>query len=106
VQNRCYARTEWDGAVRAVCRREGIAYQRFSLLTANRKVPATPVVRRIAERLERPVPAVIFRFALQVGMLPLTGSSNARHLRDDLGCFDFELDRDDVAAIERIALSG
>jgi diketogulonate reductase-like aldo/keto reductase len=27
VQNRCYARTGWDGDVRAVCRREGIVYQ-------------------------------------------------------------------------------
>jgi diketogulonate reductase-like aldo/keto reductase len=105
VQNRCYARTEWDREMRAVCRREDIAYQGFSLLTANRKELATPVVRRVAERLDRPVPAVVFRFALQMGMLPLTGSSNAQHLHDDLGCFDFELDRDDVAAIERIASS-
>ena len=36
VQNRCYAKTGWDRAVRTLCREQGIAYQGFSLLTANR----------------------------------------------------------------------
>ena len=35
VQNRCFARTGWDRAVREFCRANGIAYQGFSLLTAN-----------------------------------------------------------------------
>jgi diketogulonate reductase-like aldo/keto reductase len=105
VQNRCYARTGWDRDVRAVCRQEDIAYQAFSLLTANREALATPAIRQIAARLGRPVPVVVFRFALQVGMLPLTGSSSAQHLRDDLGCFDVELDGHDITAIERIASS-
>src|SRR5687767_7267124 len=35
VQNRCYASTGWDREVRAVCQANGIAYQAFSLLTAN-----------------------------------------------------------------------
>ncbi len=37
VQNRCYARTGWDANVRNVCRKHGIVYQGFSLLTANRR---------------------------------------------------------------------
>jgi diketogulonate reductase-like aldo/keto reductase len=105
VQNRCYARTGWDREVRAVCRQEDIAYQAFALLTGNREALATPAIRHIAARLARPVPVVVFRFALQMGMLPLTGSSNAQHLRDDLGCFDVELDTDDLAAIEGVASS-
>ena len=42
-------------------------------------------------------------FALEVGMIPLTGTSDAGHMRQDLECFDFELGAPDVAAIERVA---
>jgi diketogulonate reductase-like aldo/keto reductase len=104
VQNRCYARTGWDHEVRALCQKEGIAYQGFSLLTANRRELASPVVQRIAARVGRTVPQVVFRFALQVGMIPLTGSSDRTHLAEDLAAFDFTLADDEVAAIERVGL--
>jgi diketogulonate reductase-like aldo/keto reductase len=102
VQNRCFARTGWDREVRAFCRQHGIVYQAFSLLTANGRELASPVVKRIAERHRKTVEQVAFRFALQVGMLPLTGSRDATHLRQDLACFDFELDEDEVATLERV----
>ena len=35
VQNRCYAARGWDRDVRAFCAASGLAYQGFSLLTAN-----------------------------------------------------------------------
>ena len=46
---------------------------------------------------------VIFRFALEVGMIPLTGTSSAAHMDDDLAVFDLALSAGDVDAIERIA---
>jgi len=102
VQNRCFARTGWDREMRAFCREHAIVYQAFSLLTANERELATPAVRRIAARHQKTAAEITFRFALEVGMLPLTGSSDAAHLRQDLGCFDFELDEDEVAAFERL----
>jgi diketogulonate reductase-like aldo/keto reductase len=38
VQNRCFAHLGWDREVRAFCKKREIAYQGFSLLTANREV--------------------------------------------------------------------
>jgi diketogulonate reductase-like aldo/keto reductase len=104
VQNRCFARDGWNADVRAFCREHGVLYQGFSLLTANGPVVASPVVGRIAERLERTRAQVVFRFALQVSMIPLTGTSSATHMKEDLGSFDFVLEGDDVRAIERVAL--
>jgi diketogulonate reductase-like aldo/keto reductase len=46
---------------------------------------------------------VVFRFALEVGMIPLTGTSSPEHMRDDLACFDFELDPGDVRAIATVS---
>jgi diketogulonate reductase-like aldo/keto reductase len=103
VQNRCYARTGWDREVRALCRRHGIAYQGFSLLTANRAVLASAAVQRAAARVHKTAAQIIFRFALQVGMIPLTGTSDAGHMRADLQALDFALDGDEVDAIERVA---
>jgi diketogulonate reductase-like aldo/keto reductase len=100
VQNRCYARTGWDREVRGFCRARGIVYQGFSLLTANRAELATRAVTEVARRLGATVPQVIFRFALAVGMWPLTGTTDPQHMREDLACTSFELSEDDVARIE------
>ncbi len=90
VQNRCFASTGWDRPVRDYCREHGIRYQAFSLLTANSDVLGTDVVRRVASRLGASASQVVFRFALEVGMIPLTGTSNADHARADLAVFDLE----------------
>jgi diketogulonate reductase-like aldo/keto reductase len=103
VQNRCYARTGWDREVRALCTQHGVVYQGFSLLTANRAALASPAVHRAAARLAKTPAQVTFRFALQVGMMPLTGTSDPRHMREDLESFDLALSDDEVQAIERIA---
>ena len=43
---------------------------------------------------------VVFRFALEVGMIPLTGTSDPDHMREDLEVLDFRLDPEEVGAIE------
>ena len=106
VQNRCYAALGWDAAVRAICDREGVVYQGFSLLTANAHVVGGSVVRDIARRHGRAPTQVIFRFALQLGMIPLTGTSNPAHMGDELAVYDFELADAEFHAIERSGLAG
>jgi diketogulonate reductase-like aldo/keto reductase len=91
VQNRCYAARGWDADIRNICAAAGIVYQGFSLLTANKKTVASPAVASIANQHRKTPAQVIFRFALQLGMLPLTGTRNAGHMADDLNVFDFAL---------------
>jgi diketogulonate reductase-like aldo/keto reductase len=100
VQNRCYAERGWDRAVRAVCAERGIVYQAFSLLTANRDVLASRQVRAIAARHGKTAAQVVFRFARQVGMLPLTGTRSPQHMREDLAIDAFELSPDELATID------
>jgi len=102
VQNRCYARTGWDRDVRAFCNQHGIVYQGFSLLTANER-EISRGVGAIAKRHGRTPAQVVFRFALAVGMLPLTGTSDPLHMREDLESFELELDASEIESIERIA---
>ena len=105
VQNRCYAVQGWDYHVRRFCAANGIVYQGFSLLTANRGALTHPEMVRIAQRHGRSVAQVVFRFALDAGMVPLTGTTDAAHMRDDLIVFDFRLAPEDVERIERMAVS-
>jgi diketogulonate reductase-like aldo/keto reductase len=104
VQNRCFAVTGWDRQVRTFCSANGIAYQGFSLLTANRNVLAHPELARIAERHGRTVSQIVFRFALDVGMIPLTGTTSAEHMRSDLEVFNFQLNANELSRIETLAL--
>jgi diketogulonate reductase-like aldo/keto reductase len=102
VQNRCYAVQGWDQGVREFCCTHGLVYQGFSLLTANREVLAHPALGRMAERHGRTVSQIVFRFALDVGMVPLTGTTNADHMRQDLDIFDFRLEPEEVDRIEAL----
>lgn len=104
VQNRCFARTRWDAEVRAFCRRNGIIYQGFSLLTANTNELRNPRFRAIVARVGKTPAQVVFRFALQVGLLPLTGTTDATHMREDLAATEVELTVEDVETIEQIAV--
>jgi diketogulonate reductase-like aldo/keto reductase len=103
VQNRCYAVQGWDRRVREFCAAHRLVYQGFSLLTANREAMARSEMIRIAERHGRTVSQVVFRFALDVGMVPLTGTSNAAHMQADLDVFDFRLEPEEVNRIEGLA---
>ena len=100
LQNRCYAWSGWDRATREVCRERGVIYQGFSLLTANRAELASRPVKTIASRYGKTPSQVIFRFALQVGMICLTGTTDPTHMREDLDVFDFEMSEEEIATIE------
>src|SRR2546428_8898205 len=103
VQNRCFARVGWDRAVRAFCAERSIVYQGFSLLTANPEVLHHPLVGRAAARVKATPEQVVFRFARAVGMLPLTGTSDPEHMKQDLASRDLTLSPDEVRAIESLA---
>ena len=103
VQNRCFARRGWDREVRDICRGEGVVYQGFSLLTANRAELASPQLRRIASKHGRSGPQIVFRFALQIGMICLTGTTDTQHMREDLAVYEFELPEEDIETIARIS---
>lgn len=103
VQNRCFARLGWDREVRAFCRSHDIVYQGFSLLTANQEVLNHPPFIEVAAKLNATPAQVVFAFARAIGILPLTGTSSAEHMRQDLGSLQITLPDELARAIESIA---
>jgi diketogulonate reductase-like aldo/keto reductase len=103
VQNRCFARAGWDRDVRSFCRDRQIVYQGFSLLTANPEVLRHPLVAGLAARTKATAAQVVFRFAQAAGILPLTGTTDARHMKQDLASRELALSADEARAIESLA---
>ncbi len=102
VQNRCYAIRGWDRAIRQFCTANEITYQGFSLLTGNRDALAHRELLRIAKRYNRTVEQIVFRFAIEVGMMVLTGTTDPKHMQSDLDVFDFRLESDEVTLVEEL----
>jgi len=102
VQNRCFSRQGWDKAVRDFCRSHNIIYQGFSLLTANPEIFGHPAVQEISTRLDKTPAQILFRFAIHLGIVPLTGTSSKQHMQQDLEVLRFELAADDVDKIKKL----
>ncbi len=105
VQNRCYASDGWDQEVRNICRAKNIIYQGFSLLTANRVELKNPAVLALAAKYNKTIPQIIFRFCQQLGMICLTGTTNAEHMKTDLAIDDFALSAAEVSQLELLSES-
>jgi diketogulonate reductase-like aldo/keto reductase len=103
VQNRCFARLGWDRDVRRFCKECGITYQGFSLLTANQEVVNHPPLMAIAAEMNLTMAQLVFAFARAIGVLPLTGTSNADHMQQDLASRELQLPPELVEAMESIA---
>jgi diketogulonate reductase-like aldo/keto reductase len=103
LQNRCFADFGWDREVRSFCKKRKITYQGFSLLTANQEVLQHPALISFAQRLNATPPQVVFSFARAVGILPLTGTANPDHMKQDLASASVQLPPEVILAIESMA---
>ncbi len=111
VQNRFYFRENkygpaLDAEVRSLCHTHDIVYQGFSILTANRAVWAQTALHPIARRIGGTPAQVLFRYAMHLGILPLTGTSNAVHMRADLAYTSFTLTAEEQATIAALSHTG
>jgi diketogulonate reductase-like aldo/keto reductase len=47
---------------------------------------------------------LVFRFAMQAGMLPLTGTTDPQHMQEDLRSDQFAIAPDDLQRLEIIGM--
>jgi diketogulonate reductase-like aldo/keto reductase len=99
IQNRFYANTGYDRAIRDFCRDKGIIYQSFWTLTANPHILSDFTIQSLATKYQYSAAQVFFRYLTQIGIDPLTGTTSPIHMLDDLAIFDFELDSEECASI-------
>lgn len=102
IQNRFYAETGYDKAIRDFCREHRIIYQSFWTLSANPNVLAHPTLQAPAAKYRRNAAQIFFRYLSQIDIIPLTGTTSESHMREDLAIFDFELTVDECDAVEAL----
>jgi len=102
VQNRFYAETGYDRAIRAICARQRIVYQSFWTLSANPQVLAHATVGELASIHQRTPAQILFRYLTQSGVVPLTGTRSEAHMREDLSIVEFELTDAERRAMDNV----
>jgi 2,5-diketo-D-gluconate reductase A len=86
-------------AVREYNEAHGIVTESWSPLARGRVADA-PALDRIAEKHGKSAAQVTIRWHLQLGAVVIPKSSSLERVRSNFDVFDFELDADDLAAIE------
>jgi diketogulonate reductase-like aldo/keto reductase len=99
LQNRFYAESGYDREIRKFCRQHQIIYQSFWTLTANPQLLAHDTVTRLSAKYSRTPAQILFRYLTQSDIVPLTGTTSATHMREDLEIFDFQLAAGELAAV-------
>lgn len=106
VQNRFYAQTGYDAPLRQWCAQHAIVYQGFWTLTANPHILASDVVQHKARSHGRTEAQIFLRFLTQLGIVPLTGTTSALHMREDLDIFSFSLAQGEMEEILQLLGQG
>jgi diketogulonate reductase-like aldo/keto reductase len=102
LQNRFYAQTGYDREIRAFCREHAIIYQSFWTLTANPRLLAGASVAALAAKYARTPAQILFRYLTQNDIVPLTGTTSAAHMREDLAIFEFQLSDAELEAVSSL----
>jgi len=79
-----------------------LSYFALDMATPEESVVDQPVVRAIAERLQRTSAQVVLRWGVQRGTSIVPKTTNSKRLAENLALFDFELTSDDMATIGRL----
>lgn len=102
LQNRFYADTGYDRTIRDFCQQNHIFYQSFWTLTANPRILAHSVLQTLMEKYQRTAAQLFFRYLSQMDIIPLTGTTSAAHMVEDLAIFDFALTGDECVAVDAL----
>ncbi len=102
LQNRLYADTGYDVELRQFCLEHEIIYQSFWTLTANPHLLASQTMQDISRKHSVSPAQAFFRYLSLRGVQPLTGTTSATHMREDLAIVKIPLDAADCAAIDSL----
>jgi len=88
VQNRFYADSQHDVNIRAFCKEHDIEYQSFWTLTANPHAVRSQPVLDVARRSGLSPEGVFYAFCMALGISPLDGTTDERHMKEDAALMD------------------
>lgn len=102
VQNRFYADTEYDKEIRKWCLEKKIRYQSFWTLSANPQLLASKTIIKLALKYKKSEAQILFNYLHSQGVTPLSGTTSAEHIQQDLQAFDFVMSDDEKRSISEL----
>ncbi len=87
------------------CHEHSVAVQGWAPLGRGR-ISQDPVLARIGERYGKTSSQVAIRWIIQHQCLPLPGSKNEKHMRENMDVIDFTLSEDEMHEIDKKAKAG
>ncbi|WP_228712020.1 aldo/keto reductase family protein [Halarcobacter ebronensis] len=100
VQNRFYSQTGYDKEIRKWCKEKSIVYQGFWTLTANQTIVDSSLVFDLSEKYRVNQATIFYRFLNHIGIVPLNGTTNTEHMREDMKINSFELTKNEIEWLE------
>jgi len=79
VQNRFYKDSNWDRSIRKFCLEKNIKYQSFWTLTANPDILNNAGFKTIAEKYQLTPQQLMYKFLVDTGCQPLSGTTTHHH---------------------------
>jgi len=105
VQNRFYEQEDWDRELRKFCLEKKMMYQSFWTLTANPGVLRNPVFREMAKKRSCTPSQLMYKFLVDVGCQPLSGTTTHQAEAAQVMGFDFVLTSDEIATIDSLMVT-
>jgi diketogulonate reductase-like aldo/keto reductase len=99
VQNRFYNQSNYDKEIRLWCKSKGIIYLGFWTLTANPHILNSQTLFELSRKYKKTTAQIFYRYLTQNNIVPLIGTTNVEHMKEDMAIFEFELDNEELETI-------
>jgi diketogulonate reductase-like aldo/keto reductase len=83
------------------CKEHSINVVAYSPLTRGRRLSDT-IIELIAREHQRTPAEILLRWVVQRGAIPLVKSTSQEHLKNNLGCIEFELSEEEMASLDSL----
>ena len=102
VQNRFYKDTGYDKEIRSFCKTHDIIYQSFWTLTANPHILQSTELIELSQKYKKDPVQLFFVHLHQIGITPLTGTTDLEHMKSDLKSFDIILEDSEIVQLDSL----
>lgn len=102
LQNRFYAQTNYDTNLRRWCRKNRVVYQSFWTLSANSLLLSSKELASVSLTHNKTPAQILFRYLIERGIVPLTGTTSPAHMAEDLEVLHFSLSPKQLSIIDEV----
>lgn len=104
VQNRFYNQSNYDKELRIWCKEKRIIYLGFWTLTANPHILNSQILFELSRKYQKTTAQVFYRYLTQNDIVPLIGTTDVEHMKEDLEIFKFTLEDKELEKISTLLI--